>query len=441
MVERNVISETVPGGNNVHQKVGAVPSGDLSVDLTTDVTGILPFANGGTGASAFPSGRIPFSNGSEFISEAELNYDTASNLLGVGIPTPLESGDFAGAIRVGPALGTINGTMRFFGGDLEGRVGGAWKSLTGLGFIDGSGTANFLPKFTDSDTLADSIIEEVSSKIGIGTSGTVDRLLHLFGGANDVFLKVETTKAGGEALVEFVNDADSWFTGINANDDIVFRNGGEDIVRYADGAFGGSLIISATTFIFNQDGDNIDFRLEGVGNANLIRTDASNLRVGILDGSPSHVFDCNGDGRFTGDLRVDGENINSRVTFPGGLASSPGGGGVGIGLNGVQPIANSIGMVMPRAGSIVSVSCYATLITKGGANETVDVQVFVDAALVFSATSATFTAAAQKERWSATQAEGTDTFAADDLVVLIFGSHDGSNAYGEIIAQFEVQWS
>ena len=38
-----------------------------------------------------------------------------------------------GAIKVGNALGTTDGTLRWSGTDFEGRKGGAWVSMTGAG--------------------------------------------------------------------------------------------------------------------------------------------------------------------------------------------------------------------------------------------------------------------------------------------------------------------
>ena len=40
----------------------------------------------------------------------------------------------------------------------------------GTGTVDGSGTANYIPKWTDGDTIGNSIIYDSGSKIGIGTS-------------------------------------------------------------------------------------------------------------------------------------------------------------------------------------------------------------------------------------------------------------------------------
>ena len=54
----------------------------LPIDLTTDVTGILPVPNGGTGLSSLTSDQIPFGAGaSAFGSSANLKYASGSGLV------------------------------------------------------------------------------------------------------------------------------------------------------------------------------------------------------------------------------------------------------------------------------------------------------------------------------------------------------------------------
>ena len=47
---------------------------------------------------------------------------------------------------------------------------------------------------------------------------------------------------------------------------------------------------SAASMVFNEDSQDIDFRVESNGNANMLFVDAGNDRVGIGTGSPSHSF-------------------------------------------------------------------------------------------------------------------------------------------------------
>lgn len=59
---------------------GTILSSVASIDLSADVTGVLPLANGGTNnAAGFPANRVIFSNGTELTSAASFVY--ASNLL------------------------------------------------------------------------------------------------------------------------------------------------------------------------------------------------------------------------------------------------------------------------------------------------------------------------------------------------------------------------
>ena len=53
-----------------------------------------------------------------------------------------------------------------------------WKTLGEISGVDGTGTAGYLSKWTDADTIGNSVIVESSSKIGIGTT-TPDNLLTL----------------------------------------------------------------------------------------------------------------------------------------------------------------------------------------------------------------------------------------------------------------------
>lgn len=53
-------------------------------NLTTDVTGTLPAANGGTGVTAFASQRVPFGTGTSLTTDANFIYDTTNQRLSVG---------------------------------------------------------------------------------------------------------------------------------------------------------------------------------------------------------------------------------------------------------------------------------------------------------------------------------------------------------------------
>lgn len=69
--------------------VGVAPAWG-KVDLTTDVTGALPVANGGTGASAFTQGSVVFAGASGTYTQNNANFfwDNTNGYLGVGTASP-----------------------------------------------------------------------------------------------------------------------------------------------------------------------------------------------------------------------------------------------------------------------------------------------------------------------------------------------------------------
>ena len=68
----------------------------------------------------------------------------------------------------------------------------------------------------------------------------------------------------------------------------------------------GNTSLDGGTFIFNESSADVDFRIEGNGDANLFFTDAGNDRVGIKTGSPSTELHVVGGIKATGDIDFDG---------------------------------------------------------------------------------------------------------------------------------------
>ena len=68
----------------------------------------------------------------------------------------------------------------------------------------------------------------------------------------------------------------------------------------------GNVEFDGGSFIFNQPSADVDFRIEGNGDANLFFTDAGNDRVGIKTGSPSTELHVVGGIKATGDIDFDG---------------------------------------------------------------------------------------------------------------------------------------
>jgi len=126
-------------------------------------------------------------------------------------------------------------------------------TLSGLGGVSGSGTTNYIPKFTSSSAIGNSVIYESSSNIGIGTI-TPSAKLEVNG----------SLIAGGTNAKLFVDD--------NTQTISFYNNGGERVRINS----GGELLIGTTT-------DAGDYKLQVNGNLYLqnsngvtIQTNATN---------------------------------------------------------------------------------------------------------------------------------------------------------------------
>ena len=71
----------------------------------------------------------------------------------------------------------------------------------------------------------------------------------------------------------------------------------------------GNVEFDGGSFIFNESSADVDFRIEGNGDANLFFTDAGNDRVGIKTGSPSTELHVVGGIKATGAIDFDGSSF------------------------------------------------------------------------------------------------------------------------------------
>mgnify|MGYP003144751889 FL=1 len=71
----------------------------------------------------------------------------------------------------------------------------------------------------------------------------------------------------------------------------------------------GNTSLDGGTFVFNESSADVDFRIEGNGDANLFFTDAGNDRVGIKTNSPSTELHVVGGMKVTSTVDLDGGNF------------------------------------------------------------------------------------------------------------------------------------
>lgn len=122
-----------------------------------------------------------------------------------------------------------------------------------------------------------------SGNVGIGTT-TPDELFDVAGWMRSENLTVETSAYIGDSIAHW-GDGD---TNIGfATDTITLTAGGAEFIRLYENTSGDTLII-------NEGGADIDLRVEGDTDVNLIRTDAANDKVGIGIGTPTEKLHVSG---------------------------------------------------------------------------------------------------------------------------------------------------
>jgi len=204
-------------GNNDAYSLGFETSGSVRIHITsggqmavnTTGTGItagdaLTVASGGSlmatiklydGTSSvsgftFGDAAVPAGAGGLYYShlngrlEANIEGTYRSALSSTGLAvlkgqfTARESGDFGGAIIIGDASNTNNGTIRWTGADFEGRKGGAWVSLTASGggggdFSDGGEAGGADRSLGNTDNYALSFLTNNLARLVLTAGGDV----------------------------------------------------------------------------------------------------------------------------------------------------------------------------------------------------------------------------------------------------------------------------
>lgn len=192
---------------------------------------------------------------------------------------------------------------------------GVWenKSILNAGLLDGSGTANYLPKWTDSNTLTNSILYESGGLIGIGTTNLFSTgKLALSGAFGTAVFSIERsnplTNSGlgaiafknTDATTPFLSAITSTFGSTTSTSYLSFRLGTPSANPYtlteiARISANGNFIIGGT---FSSDtgtklqvvGDSYFNGRVGIGTSTLTGTNAYNLRIGLpITGGTSNI--------------------------------------------------------------------------------------------------------------------------------------------------------
>jgi hypothetical protein len=177
-------------------------------------------------------------------------------------PLFIEQGSTDYSIYVTPSIVTIN------------------QNAANLDFrVEGQTDANLF--FTDAST----------DRVGIGTSSPVDKL-HVAASGSSHYLTVQSTTLNNAGLRVY-NTVGDWRYLCNTSGDLQIYDATSVATPLfiKQGAPNYSMYFSTTEVIINQNAANLDFRVEGQTDANLLFTDASTDKVGIGTNSPSYKFD------------------------------------------------------------------------------------------------------------------------------------------------------
>jgi hypothetical protein len=138
--------------------------------------------------------------------------------VGIGTTSPSEKLDVAGTTQM-TGFKMLTGASDGYVLTSDASGVGTWQEASS-GDIGGSGTTNYIPKFTDSTTIGDSVIYETGGNVGIGTTSP-SYLLDVFGGSG-IVAQFSGRVKGAEAV---------------NNDEFVTKSQVEDIITDSELAF------------------------------------------------------------------------------------------------------------------------------------------------------------------------------------------------------------
>ena len=200
-----------------------------TLNLTSQVAGILAVPNGGTGWANINAGYIPFGNGASALSTStNLFWDSTNSRLGIGTTTPNNLLDLYSTSKSALGFSGASGSTYKWTLGMDVSNGGRFSiaSSTALGttdrfVIDGSGNVG-IGTTTPSTALSVSGTGYFSSAVGIGTNAPVGNFDVRVG----VDQRFDILSIGGILTLRAVNDANAAYSTMNFNaSQYAFTNG------------------------------------------------------------------------------------------------------------------------------------------------------------------------------------------------------------------------
>lgn len=305
----NVTITTVSGGANEFLRVAAVASGATSDHGT--LTGLLdddhsqyPLMSGRASGQTIYGGTGVFealtlestsnANRGKIYFGSSSVYDDQYNKLGIGTTSPLYDIHVSGTgghryIKVQSADG---GAHLLIDRGTETNWGSVQWFKNGVGkWALGNTDTNDYFHVYEYD-VGPRITVTQGGKVGIGTD-TPENRLHIYSGAG-IFLQLDVNAAGVVDQIHFDRGAagGTWFGPTVGNELHLWSSENIPIVLAQNSLE--KLRITSTEVVVNDQSEDIDFRVESNGDANLIFAEGGTDRVGIGTGAPAYKLDVNG---------------------------------------------------------------------------------------------------------------------------------------------------
>jgi len=154
---------------------------------------------------------------------------TSTGNVGINTTTPSEKLHVSGNARITGAIYDSNNSSGTSGQVLSSTATGTdWISLSAASGVDGSGTTNYVAKWSDVDTITDSVIFDNGTNVGIGTTSP-GHPLHVYNATIDTVARFESGD-GSVALSLKASDNTALLT--TSSTDFLVKNDGSGNLRF-----------------------------------------------------------------------------------------------------------------------------------------------------------------------------------------------------------------